>query len=136
MSGRGTPLAQACRVRWSGREMNGIRISTGNTAPDGEANLNRGPRLPADWVEAPAPAHDIAFLDGLLDETLRQLEGEPSFQRVQEVRAATQRLRALPSVTAAHELLDQLSRLELSELRMLTRAFTHYFDLINLAEQR
>ena len=115
--------------------------STGSSGDDTarafDATLQRG----AEWASAvastdPALAADIAFLDGLLDTTLRGIEGEGSFGRVQEVRAATQRLRSQPSVVAAHELLAELDRLELRELRTLTRAFTHYFDLINLAETR
>ncbi len=102
-----------------------------------DATLHRG----ADGARAqagtdPALAGDIAFLDGLLETALRDLEGEGSFRRVQDVRAATQRLRSQPSVAAAHELLAQLDRLDARELRTLTRAFTHYFDLINLAETR
>lgn len=55
---------------------------------------------------------------------------------VEEVRAATQELRTCPSLEPARKLRDRLSSLELSQLRTLTRAFSLYFDLINLAEQR
>src|SRR5262249_21599758 len=53
-----------------------------------------------------------------------------------EVRAATKRLREMPSADAARELRDRLAGLDLAALRTLIRAFSIYFDLINLAEQR
>ena len=55
---------------------------------------------------------------------------------MEEIRAATQELRLSPSLEPARRLRDRLSSLELSKLRTLTRAFSLYFDLINLAEQR
>lgn len=55
---------------------------------------------------------------------------------MEEVRAATQELRTCPSLEPARKLRDRLSSLDLSNLRTLTRAFSLYFDLINLAEQR
>jgi phosphoenolpyruvate carboxylase len=39
-------------------------------------------------------------------------------------------------VNDARRLRDRLAGLSLADLRMLTRAFSIYFDLINLAEQR
>lgn len=55
---------------------------------------------------------------------------------MEEIRAATQELRISPSLEPARKLRDRLASLELSKLRTLTRAFSLYFDLINLAEQR
>ncbi len=55
---------------------------------------------------------------------------------MEEIRAATQELRLSPSLEPARKLRERLSSLELSKLRTLTRAFSLYFDLINLAEQR
>jgi phosphoenolpyruvate carboxylase len=42
----------------------------------------------------------------------------------------------MPSAEAARELRDRLAGLDLAALRTLIRAFSIYFDLINLAEQR
>ncbi len=55
---------------------------------------------------------------------------------VEEIRSATQELRLSPSLEPARKLRDRLASMELSQLRTLTRAFSLYFDLINLAEQR
>jgi phosphoenolpyruvate carboxylase len=79
---------------------------------------------------------DIRLLDNLLDATILRLEGEESLRLVEEIRAATQELRTSPSLEPARKLRERLSSLELSKLRTLTRAFSLYFDLINLAEQR
>jgi phosphoenolpyruvate carboxylase len=79
---------------------------------------------------------DIALLADLLDATLLRLEGEDALRLVQQVRAAAQELRGQPSAGAARKLLCRLAELDLPSLRTLTRVFTLYFDLINLAEQR
>jgi phosphoenolpyruvate carboxylase len=55
---------------------------------------------------------------------------------VEEIRSAMQELRLSPSLEPARKLRDRLASFELSKLRTLTRAFSLYFDLINLAEQR
>ncbi|MBX3444520.1 MAG: phosphoenolpyruvate carboxylase [Planctomyces sp.] len=79
---------------------------------------------------------DIAFYDGVLSGVIRRLEGEETLQLVQRVRQAAQELRARPSIDEARRLRDELAGLDLASLRKLTRAFSIYFDLINLAEQR
>ncbi len=79
---------------------------------------------------------DIHFLGGILGDTIRRLAGQRAFDQVEAVRAATKALREQPSLEAAAELRRQLSELTVPELRTLIRAFSIYFDLINLAEQR
>jgi phosphoenolpyruvate carboxylase len=79
---------------------------------------------------------DIHFLGDLLGESIRRLEGEEAFQIEEEVRAAAKELRANPSVDAARRLRDRLGQFDLPRLRTLIRAFSLYFDLINLAEQQ
>ncbi len=80
--------------------------------------------------------NDIALLDGLLDDTILRVEGEQAFELVQEIRESARQLRREPSLEAARKLRDRLTSLPLSSLRTLSRAFTLYFDLINLAEQQ
>ena len=76
------------------------------------------------------------MLDGLIDATILRLEGPESLELVSEIRAAAAALRAKPSIEEAHRLRDRLASLELPALRMLTRALSLHFDLINLAEQQ
>jgi len=79
---------------------------------------------------------DIRLLGNLLGNAIRRQAGEPAFELVEEIRSATKNLRAQPSAEAARGLRDRLAELDLPALRTLIRAFSIYFDLINLAEQR
>ncbi|MGE0535997.1 MAG: phosphoenolpyruvate carboxylase [Pirellulales bacterium] len=79
---------------------------------------------------------DIHLLGDLLGETIGRLAGAPALALVEEVRAATKDIRQQPSLDDARRLRDRLGQLELPALRTLTRAFSIYFDLTNLAEQR
>ena len=79
---------------------------------------------------------DIHLLGDLLGGAIRRLAGEEAFTLEEEIRVAAKELRARPSVDEARRLRDRLDRLDLSALRTLIRAFSIYFDLINLAEQQ
>ncbi len=81
-------------------------------------------------------AADVGLLDGLLTAAIRRLAGADAVALVTEVRAASQQLRATHSIDAARQLRDRLEQLDLPSLRLLIRAFSVYFDLINLAEQQ
>ena len=83
-----------------------------------------------------ALSNDIHQLGDVLGETIRRLAGQEAFDQVEEIRAAAKSLRADPSVEEARRLRDRLGQLELPKLRTLIRAFSIYFDLINLAEQQ
>ena len=83
-----------------------------------------------------ALSHDIHQLGDVLGETIRRLAGQEAFNQVEEIRTAVKGLRANPSVEEARRLRDRLGQLELPKLRTLIRAFSIYFDLINLAEQQ
>lgn len=86
--------------------------------------------------EQEALSADIHLLGDLLGQTIRRLEGPEVYTLVEEVRASAKKLRAEPSLDEARRLRDRLDDLDLPALRALTRAFSIYFDLINLAEQR
>lgn len=79
---------------------------------------------------------DIRLLGDLLGQLIQRLVGQEAFDLVEEVRAATKDLRSEPSVEHARTLRDRLGGLDLGQLRLLIRAFSVYFDLINLAEQQ
>jgi phosphoenolpyruvate carboxylase len=86
--------------------------------------------------EQEALSADIHTLGDLLGATIRRVSGEEVFDLVEEVRAAAKALRATPSLEEARRLRDRLAGLDVPSLRALIRAFSVYFDLINLAEQR
>src|SRR4051794_33400547 len=79
---------------------------------------------------------DIHLLGDLLGQVIQRLAGPDAFALEEQVRAAAKALRTQPSVEEARRLRDSLDHLELPALRTLIRAFSVYFDLINLAEQR
>ncbi|MBS0261384.1 MAG: phosphoenolpyruvate carboxylase [Planctomycetes bacterium] len=79
---------------------------------------------------------DIRMLGTTLGTAIRRLAGESAYENVESLRAATKMLRECPSTEAAARLRDQLAQFDLTTLRTLIRAFSIYFDLINLAEQR
>jgi phosphoenolpyruvate carboxylase len=79
---------------------------------------------------------DIHQLGDVLGETIRRLAGPKALALEEEIRAAVKGLRVEPSLDEARRLCDRLGNLELPALRTLIRAFSVYFDLINLAEQR
>lgn len=83
-----------------------------------------------------ALSSDIHLLGGLLGDAIRRLAGEGAFALVEEIRGSAKALRADSSVEEARRLRDRLGELGLGELRTLIRAFSIYFDLINLAEQQ
>ncbi|MDB5309125.1 MAG: Phosphoenolpyruvate carboxylase [Gemmataceae bacterium] len=79
---------------------------------------------------------DIRLLGDLLGQAIRRLAGEDAFNLEEDVRAAVKELRGNPSAEQARRLRDRLGALDLPALRTLTRAFSIFFDLINLAEQQ
>ncbi|MFO0842641.1 MAG: phosphoenolpyruvate carboxylase [Gemmataceae bacterium] len=89
-----------------------------------------------DTASRDALGADIRLLGELLGQVMRRVAGEEAFALEEEVRAAAKALRASHSVEEARRLRQRLERLPLPQLRGLIRAFTLYFDLVNLAEQQ
>lgn len=81
---------------------------------------------------------DVDHLGSALGRVLRELEGERLYDLVERVRATTKRMRAADGDAAAdarRELEELLRGLDLPTAERLQRAFTVYFQLINLAEE-
>jgi phosphoenolpyruvate carboxylase len=90
-------------------------------------------------VSDDALAREVDMLGRLLGEVLREQEGEPGFALVEEYRARTKQLRAAGSDDFGEDgarLLARSDALDLDQARLLVRAFTAYFHLVNLAEER
>jgi len=79
---------------------------------------------------------DIRHLSTLLGDVVRRFAGQEAFDLEEEIRLASRELRREASVEDARELYARLDRLDVPSLRLLIRAFSLYFDLINLAEQQ
>ena len=79
---------------------------------------------------------DVRSLTSMLGLIIREQAGEQAFELVEEVRSLTKRLRGQ---TEGHDLSAKdalLERLNLADADLLARAFTLYFQLVNLAEER
>src|SRR5688572_26896699 len=84
---------------------------------------------------------DVNTLGHLLGEVLREREGEDGFALVEEYRARTKALRAGDPRPAdfgpeGKALLARTEALPLDQARLVVRAFTAYFHLVNIAEER
>jgi phosphoenolpyruvate carboxylase len=94
------------------------------------------PRSPED----DALSRDVNVLGTLLGEVIREQEGDAGFELVEEYRAATKAVRARDRVedfgAAGEALLERTRRLRLEDARLLVRAFTAYFHLVNMTEER
>ncbi|MHB2016875.1 MAG: phosphoenolpyruvate carboxylase [Candidatus Xenobia bacterium] len=77
---------------------------------------------------------DVRLLGQLLGEILQEQEGQPLFERVEEVRNLSKRARR-GDVEAAETLSGVLSRLPIEEAGRVARAFAHFLALANIAEQ-
>jgi phosphoenolpyruvate carboxylase len=81
---------------------------------------------------------DVRLLGGLLGETLISQEGADLFSRVERVRAAAKAARVLEpgrSSEAFAELAEELSAMPLDAAVPVARAFAHFLQLANVAEQ-
>lgn len=77
----------------------------------------------------------IHMLGNLLGTTIREQVGEAAFALEEEVRQLAKQLRVAPDAGAEAAMVDLVRRLPLEEAVVLLKAFTHYFALVNLAEQ-
>lgn len=93
------------------------------------------PSLPIDQDAQRALDADIDRLDDMLSEAIKRLAGSEALKLVEDIRGAAKELRAIPSEDEARKLQQRLEELDVPTLRHLIRAFSVYFDLINLAEQ-
>jgi len=70
-----------------------------------------------------------------LGKVITYQEGESALALVERIRQLAKTFRATPDERLAEELTQTISRLPLEKLNLLTKAFTHFFGLINLAEK-
>ena len=86
-------------------------------------------------------ARDVDLLGRLLGDVLAEREGGAGFSLVEEYRARTKALRAADPRPAdfgpeGASLLERTQSLPLAQARLVVRAFTAYFHLVNIAEER
>ncbi len=78
---------------------------------------------------------DVDFLGSALGTVITELEGERVFELVERVRALTKNIRAQADPALTADLKTLLAGMNLATAERVLRAFTVYFQLINLAEE-
>jgi phosphoenolpyruvate carboxylase len=78
---------------------------------------------------------DVDFLGTALGDVLRELEGDRLFEMAEQVRISTKQLRAEPHEERRKALRKLLGDSSADSAERLLRAFTVYFQLINVAEE-
>ena len=78
---------------------------------------------------------DVDFLASSLGTIITELEGKRIFNLVEQARALTKSIRKEKNQEAKKELQELFANLELNSSEKLLRAFTNYFQLINIAEE-
>jgi phosphoenolpyruvate carboxylase len=100
-------------------------------APDQHQRLNELAGIPGDLKEEPL-RRDVRSLGRLLGNVIREQEGEPLFQKVETLRKLSIAHRAdHTGFGPAHNIVRNLS---LPDAATLTKAFSVYFELTNIAE--
>jgi phosphoenolpyruvate carboxylase len=111
------------------RERHDVTERSGIIAPAAPAHA------PADDPHRPLRA-DVRLLGRLLGDTLRRHEGDAFFERVERVRAAAKSARqARHAFDPLGELSTELASMPVSEALPIARAFAHFLNLANIAEQ-
>ena len=81
-------------------------------------------------------AHEVRLLGALLGQVIVEQAGEPAFELVERVRRAAIAVRRGDDPGAETRLAAALENLDLDDAELVGRAFTRYFQLVNLAEER
>jgi len=78
---------------------------------------------------------DIRFLSRLLGEVIREQEGEDLLLKIEEIRTLAQEIRVAHNPLMIESQKKLIRSLSLDEAHKITRAFTIYFQLVNIAEE-
>ncbi len=105
-------------------------------------------RFPAFWLKAkyfvnmssPMKSqdglkHDIGFLITLLREVIREQEGQPFLEKIEKIRDLAKKIRTSPKQEFIDEQKKYVESLNVDEAYKVARAFTIYFQLVNIAEE-
>ncbi len=78
---------------------------------------------------------DVRFLGDMLGDVIREIAGAEALARVEDIRKVA-RDRRSGALEAEQELTERINALDEPAARVVTRAFSIFFDLANLAEDR
>src|SRR2546426_245040 len=79
---------------------------------------------------------DVRLLTSLLGQIIREQEGRRVFDLVEDLRKTTKRLRRSPARSDIRKKDDLIQGLDAYAADSISRAFTLYFHLVNLAEEK
>lgn len=78
---------------------------------------------------------DVRFLTTLLGDVIREQEGEKLFAKIEEIRGLAKNIRREPRPGLIEDQKRLIASLDLEEAYKIARAFTIYFQLVNIAEE-
>lgn len=78
---------------------------------------------------------DIKFLTGLLTDIIREQEGEELLSRIEEIRTLAKEIRQTNKPLLVESQKKLIASLSVEEAYNVARAFTVYFQLVNIAEE-
>ncbi len=98
-------------------------------------NLGKNQAVDKDTMVKDDPLReDIRLLGRMLGDTLREQEGEPTFELIENIRQTAIRFRREQDLEARHELDLILNQLSNKATEAVVRAFSHFSQLSNIAE--
>ena len=78
---------------------------------------------------------DVRFLTTLLGDVIREQEGEKLFSKIEQIRLLAKNIRQNSDPKMIAEQKKLIESLDLDEAYKIARAFTIYFQLVNIAEE-
>ena len=78
---------------------------------------------------------NIHLLGTILGEVIREQEGSKLFDLVEQIRRSTKEFRTIHNKNVEQELKNIFTSLDVDTIRKLIRAFSTYFQIVNIAEQ-
>ncbi|MBX9685081.1 MAG: phosphoenolpyruvate carboxylase [Candidatus Obscuribacterales bacterium] len=92
--------------------------------------------IPWELVETNRPLRDdIRYLGKLLGDTIRRIDGEEVYARVEQFRKLCKALHDRDDAELQKELAELVDKIDFETGTKVIKAFLTYFDLINIAEQ-
>src|SRR3989338_839267 len=78
---------------------------------------------------------DVRFLTTLLGDVIREQEGESLFIKIEQIRGLAKNIRREPDADKIGKQKELIRSLSFEEAYKIARAFTIYFQLVNIAEE-
>ena len=85
---------------------------------------------------APELRHDVRLLTTMLGDAIAETGGQELLDDVESLRRATITLRGRPTAAGRRRVVEVVGALDPVRAEQVIRAFTCYFQLVNLAEER